>query len=233
MGEQHLESFQLRRYQSAVLPLVVQVFIPPDKFIDSVHHSLVWLLSGKDAVDAEMSRFGSLIEIEILPPDNQEHDFLDSFVDPEQFEERFPMPWEIPGFENDDASAMTLRLTGDCVANLSHTYALFHAEHTGALHGVQVHVIGRHLHAWWRGRALDIVRPEGIETVEGGPDFDAQCREFVAASADRRPDAVQSDMTDSLRTLAVTLAANESAETGEVVHMAEYMERHGAADPWS
>jgi len=135
-----------------------------------------------------------------------------------------------PGFVNDDASALALCLAHDVVANLSNTYALFHAKHTAERHGVQVHVIGRHLHAWWRGGVLEIIRPEGIETVEGGPDFDAQFAEFAAAARGRRPDAVQADVAQSLRTLAVTLAANESIETGRVVDMREFLVRHGAQD---
>jgi methyl coenzyme M reductase subunit C-like uncharacterized protein (methanogenesis marker protein 7) len=37
-------------------------------------------------------------------------------------------------------------------------------------------------------------------------------------------------MSEALRTVAVSLAANESMETGAVVDLAEYLRRFGAAD---
>jgi predicted dehydrogenase len=135
-----------------------------------------------------------------------------------------------PGFVNDDASALTLRFARRAVANLSSTYALFHAPHTTDLHGVQVHVIGRHVHAHWKSAKLDIIRPEAIERTEGGPDMDAQFLGFAQAVRLCRPADVPCDMSEALRTVAVSLAANESMETGAVVDLAEYLRRFGAAD---
>lgn len=48
-------------------------------------------------------------------------------------------------------------------------------------------------------------------------------RAFIAAARRGNQDGILCDFADAARTLAVTLACQRSGETGEPVHLAEFM----------
>jgi myo-inositol 2-dehydrogenase / D-chiro-inositol 1-dehydrogenase len=71
---------------------------------------------------------------------------------------------------------------------------------------------------------LKVTRADSITEYPVGPDgfnraFETEDRAFVDAVATGDPSDLRSTYSDAVRTLAISLAANESAETGEVIRL--------------
>ena len=123
-------------------------------------------------------------------------------------------------FHNWDGYAVTLTFEGGAVGTVTGTYALF------------PQISERpHLDLALRERLLRIT-PEGLEvhTAAGiekfantRPFYRGLNEAFLAAVREGRPDLVRTPIAVGLRSLAVTLAANHSAATGEIVQMAQFM----------
>lgn len=117
-------------------------------------------------------------------------------------------------FNNWDASALTLRFAEGAVGAVEGTYALFPQ--------IQERP---HIDLALREKMLRIT-PEGLQvhTATGvevfpntRPFYTGLNRAFVEAVREGRPELIHTPIHVGLRSLAVTLAANHSAQTGEVV----------------
>ena len=72
--------------------------------------------------------------------------------------------------------------------------------------------------------SLKVTRPDAITEYPVGPDgfnraFAIEDAAFVNAVATGDPSALRSTYADAAKTLAISLAANESAETGEPIRL--------------
>lgn len=75
--------------------------------------------------------------------------------------------------------------------------------------------------------SLKVTRPDSITEYPVGPDgfnraFATEDEAFVRAVATGDPSALRSTYTDAVKTLAISLAANESAETGEPIRLDQW-----------
>ncbi|MGQ9632507.1 MAG: Gfo/Idh/MocA family protein [bacterium] len=124
---------------------------------------------------------------------------------------------DIPDFTGDDGSAAALTFRSGTVATLSSTYSLFPAEG----HGPRIAFIGRELRAECGQKWMEIVTREGAQHFDFGDDDQiyAEDRVFIDAVKGKDTSGIKSPFSDALKTLAVTLAANRSIETGEVVRL--------------
>ncbi|HEY8456513.1 MAG TPA: Gfo/Idh/MocA family oxidoreductase [Actinopolymorphaceae bacterium] len=128
-------------------------------------------------------------------------------------------PQELPNW---DASAVTLQFAGGAVGSLHSTYALF----SGIPGANGVDVVARDLLVRVTARSATVFRP-GVEPVETpareGWNID---EEFVAILRCNDPGALRATAREAALSIGVSLAANYSAVTGEVVRLADFM-----ADP--
>lgn len=122
-------------------------------------------------------------------------------------------------FENWDAYAVLVRFRGGAVGTFASTYALF-AE-LGEPSTLDIVIREKLLRL--TPTALTVRSPAGLETVEGAPLEDAQ-QAFVTAWREGDARRLKSPLADAIRTLAVTLAANRAAETGETIELDKWME---------
>jgi predicted dehydrogenase len=119
-----------------------------------------------------------------------------------------------------DVAAATLTFANGAVGTLSTNLV--------SAHGTPAHARGIHIFA--EGRTVSILGHEGerrtVHTVDAGGRTEqtfedvsmrAQDRAFVAAVQERRPELVKSTYESGMRTLAVTLAHQRSAELGQPV----------------
>lgn len=130
-------------------------------------------------------------------------------------------------FDNWDACAVTMAFAGGAVGSLASTYALFPGVPDNAMLDV---IAGRKdaappiepgdevlLRLSVSGQLRKYTRG-GEETIEPTGSADLECsRGFINAIATGDRSGIRSDLADAVRTLKVTLAANQAAETGEVV----------------
>lgn len=126
----------------------------------------------------------------------------------------YRMPARMEGFEVADAGTATLTFESGAVCQISTTCAL---EGYGKV-GLDVHFGGAC--AEIRGGAITLAGG-GRETVTKQPELNPTVREdqfFIdAVDGTGDPALIRSPYADALKTLAVTLAMNESARTGQVV----------------
>jgi len=121
-------------------------------------------------------------------------------------------------FTGDDASSCTVTFERSTVAAVASTYALFHAEHTD--HGPRMNWAGKGIHAEMKDFDLRVITPEGTEEYcPKEPPMLVQDRAFVEAVRRGNDQGIMSSFEDGLRTLELTLAANRSIDTGEIVRL--------------
>lgn len=130
-------------------------------------------------------------------------------------------------FDNWDACAVTMAFGSGAVGSLAATYALFPGLPDNAMLDV---VAGSKdasppiqpgdevlLRLLVTGELRAYTR-DGAETIQPQGNADLECsRAFINAIATGDRSAIRSDLTDAVRTLKVTLAANRAAETGQAV----------------
>lgn len=122
---------------------------------------------------------------------------------------------QIPGFDISDVGTATLTFASGVVGAISNT-TLLDVPYT-----VGLHVIAKDLVLEIHGD-LKVIEPGHTETFAGG--YNAMLEEnraFISALRTGDASAVRSDYADAVKTLAVTLACNESARTGQPVKVAE------------
>ena len=143
---------------------------------------------------------------------------------------------EIEDFSTEDASAVTLVFENGAVGNLSSTYSLF----PGANLGPRIDLVAKRMHIGITSEKVKIYRPKekqfkfdeqahlahmmkppkaDIEQWDTGLSEAAimEDKVFLEVVEDRSFSKIKSSFRDGLKTLKVSLAANESIETGEIV----------------
>lgn len=121
----------------------------------------------------------------------------------------------VPGYDIDDALAVSLHLAGGGVCNLVSCCA------SNARGGVFLDVYAKSVAFSFTGwdHACKVHRQgQPVEEIPGEPDiFAIEDLAFTSAVREGSPNGVRCSYADGLRTLEVTLAANRAAETGEIV----------------
>ena len=127
-------------------------------------------------------------------------------------------------FHNWDGYSATWKHKPGAVGSLHGTYALFKeiAEHQEPY----VELIARELYLRITSKGLTVITPEGKrEYLNSRPVLHFNMNQAFITAVDRHdPCLIRSSVPDTLRSLALTLAANESAETGKVVQLDQFME---------
>jgi predicted dehydrogenase len=125
-----------------------------------------------------------------------------------------------PGWSNWDAYSVSFRFAGGAVGAMATTYAAWPAITDAS----GFDLIAEGLILRYRGSHLEIVTPEGTESVQETRDPTLALNEaFVAAIRTDDWSGVRIHYPDAVRTLAVVLAANRSHETGQVVRVSELL----------
>jgi myo-inositol 2-dehydrogenase / D-chiro-inositol 1-dehydrogenase len=123
---------------------------------------------------------------------------------------------ETPNFDIFDVATTTLHFAGGAIGSIANTSALGGGSATGAPTGVHVVLQDSRLEVW--GATLKVVTGGKTEEYRfTGHPMLAEDQAFVEAVGRRDPTRVRSSYVDAARTLAVTLAAEESARTGQPV----------------
>ncbi|MGH2370077.1 MAG: Gfo/Idh/MocA family protein, partial [Chloroflexota bacterium] len=120
-------------------------------------------------------------------------------------------------WDNWDSYSVTLRFASGTVGSIATTYAAFpRIPQNSAMDIVADGLVLRY--HWGR---LEVFSPDGrTESVPVEDDPTATIgREFLRAVETGDRSGLRQDYADAARTLAVCLAANESAETGRVIHL--------------
>ena len=118
----------------------------------------------------------------------------------------------VENFDVDDASTVTLRFVGTTAASITSSCMARHA------HNVGLEMFAEEMALRLTGGALTVRSlGEVHEQTFGDDPYLAENRAFIEAVADGDASAIRSTYSDALETLRVTLAANESMETGRVV----------------
>lgn len=125
-----------------------------------------------------------------------------------------------PDYEIFDVNCMTLRFANGAVGNFANSQALTYRAPNG-VNGIHILADGV---AVSLGSNLRIQRADGVEEVPVNPNPMYQEDEaFVHAVAQGRPELILSDYANGVRTLAVTLAGERSARTGQPVHVEDLL----------
>ncbi len=123
-----------------------------------------------------------------------------------------------PGWSNWDGYSVSFRFESGAVGAMATTYAAW----PGIADNSALEIIADGLLVRFRRGQLEIISPEGVETVAETRDLTLSLNEaFVAALRSGDWSAVRSPYSDALRTHAVVMAANRSNETGASVRVAE------------
>ena len=128
-------------------------------------------------------------------------------------------------FNTWDANVVNLGFESGAVGSVATTYALF----PGVPDNVQVDIVVRELLIRFSYSGVQIHRPGNSEEFEpaNNPD-EAASAAFLHAVRTGDRSGVLAPLDDANRTLAVTLAANESARTGEAIEVASFVEAESA-----
>ena len=120
-------------------------------------------------------------------------------------------------FDNWDGYSVTLAFESGAVGSVATTYALFQ----GVAEPPTLDVAAREMLLRLTPRQLEIRTPDGVEIVEDGKeDVDTP---FISAVARKDPSLIRASVRESLNSLALTLAANHAAESGETVNFAAFV----------
>lgn len=126
------------------------------------------------------------------------------------------------GFDNWDSYALTLSFENGVVGTLAGTYALFPGLGDPALIDfICRELLVRYVH----GREVRVIFREGARIFRelSDPTFRMN-RSFVRAVDIGDKSGIRTQYSDSVKTLAVTLAANESAREGKAINLREFLE---------
>jgi predicted dehydrogenase len=127
---------------------------------------------------------------------------------------------ETPGLDIFDVATTTLHFTSGVIGTVANTSILGSGTATGAPSGVHVLAQDLRLEVW--GTTLKVVTPGRSEEQRWNSNtMLTEDQAFVEAVARRDPARMRSPYADAAKTLAVTLAAEESARSGKPVDVAK------------
>ncbi|MDR9853972.1 Gfo/Idh/MocA family oxidoreductase [Paenibacillus sp. VCA1] len=119
---------------------------------------------------------------------------------------------EVPGITTPDAASVNMVFASGA---LGHIDTGFFPQPDGR---ASLEILGRGFRLTLEGGDLTITEPDRTQIIRGGGDFyRAQDDAFIQAVAIGDRSLVLAPYSEALKTLAVTLAANESAKTGQAV----------------
>lgn len=125
-------------------------------------------------------------------------------------------------FHNWDGYSLTFKHARGAVGSLRCTYGLF--EEISEFAPPRVDLAARELFLRITAAGLTVVTPQGRqEYPNGGAQHLGVNRAFCAAVANRDASQIRSSVGETLRSLALTLAANESARTGQPINLDQFM----------
>jgi predicted dehydrogenase len=129
---------------------------------------------------------------------------------------------DVPNLDIFDVASTTLHFASGAIGNVANTCILGGGTASGAPSGVHVLAQDLRLEVW--GTTLKVTSPGKSEEQRWpGSAMMAEDQAFVEAVARRDPGRVRSPYADAAKTLAVTLAAEESARTGRVVEVPQIL----------
>jgi predicted dehydrogenase len=121
---------------------------------------------------------------------------------------------EIEDFINDDASTTVITFKSGTVATLASTYSLF----PNPEHGPRIEFIAKRLRLEGNLDYLKVFTPENVESFNFSDDpMEKEQSAFFSAIEEGDKSKVLSSYEDSLKTLKISLSANISMDTGEVI----------------
>ena len=121
---------------------------------------------------------------------------------------------DVPNFDISDVGTATLKFASGAVGTISNTCIL------GQGYTVGLHVAAKDLVLELDGGSLKATRPGRTEIIANTVNpYQAENRTFIDAVKSGDSSAIKSSYDDAVKTLAVTLAANESAKTGQPVKL--------------
>lgn len=127
-------------------------------------------------------------------------------------------------FHNWDGYSLTFKHASGAVGSLRCTYALF--TEIADYEPPRVDLIAREMFLRITPTELTVVTPQGrAEYRNEGAHHSAINRAFIAAIETRNASYIRSAVADTLRSLALTLAANESARKGKVMNLDQFTVR--------
>lgn len=120
-----------------------------------------------------------------------------------------------PLLDFEDVTTVNLRFEGGCVGNMTSTSLVRTGRYTLELIGADFHLILEYARNRMSGHVGD--KPIDFTASESG--YYIQVERFVRAVRENQPELIRSDYLDGVKTLAVTLAANESLQMEEIVRV--------------
>lgn len=126
---------------------------------------------------------------------------------------------DTPNYDIFDVAATTLHFTSGAIGSVMNTSALNGGAAAGAPSGVHLIMQDQRLEVWGTTLRVTVAGKSEEHRFTGAPML-AEDQAFVEAVARKDPNRVRSPYADAARTLAVTLAAEESARTGQPVDVA-------------
>lgn len=126
-------------------------------------------------------------------------------------------------FHNWDAYSLTFKHSSGAVGSLRCTYALF--KEIADYEPPRVDLVARELFLRITPTELTVITPQWRHEYrnEGAHHWGIN-RAFVSAIATRDASHIRSSIPETLRSLALTLAANESAHLGQPIHLDHFVE---------
>lgn len=126
-----------------------------------------------------------------------------------------------PDYDIFDVNCMTLTFEDGSMANFANNLIAAYGSPTEA-RGMHIFCDGMTLSI---GSSLRVITAEGTEEIPGDSNpMAGEDEAFVEAVAQGRPELILSDYENGVRTLAVTLAGEQSARTGQPVTVASLMD---------
>jgi predicted dehydrogenase len=125
---------------------------------------------------------------------------------------------DVPGFDIHDTGAVTLHFASGVIGSIVTTAVLGNGATAGFPTGLHLFAPDLRVEVW--GATLRIVTADRTdERRYAGSPMQILDAEFVEAVRRRDPSRVRTPYADAIRTLAITLAGEESARTGRVVEV--------------
>ena len=127
----------------------------------------------------------------------------------------------VPDFDIFDVGTVAITFASGAIGSLNSTCLLEFTGYEGIAEFMGVHVVARDLFmSVWKDAPTRINRPGKYEEVKIGNDYNLDMdRAFVEAVRTGDDSDIRSQYGDAVKTLEVTLAAERSARSGEVIHL--------------